>query len=353
MRYFKKSLLFLVLLLLSIALLTAALFEPFTMDIMFREAKQENCRSIVLGQSLSQVGINSHMLGTEEAPCYNFSRGAMDLRCMEALLKEADWELDLQTVYLNLDTSYWDETDWLAQMGGVEANDVVSLYYRSVRHFANPRYQLAVLANQPFGNILMPYTLDGTTLRKMPGNLKARLSGRGDNLLDLDKLKDTSHNYVYEGLGFSRGVETNVTQEQRQAILSGQDSFSRDFVPENVPDYALRSFREIVSYCRDQHITLICFSSANIPELYPLLNYDTAHDYFAGICQEAGVPYYDMSYVSLSLLPRSLDDYVDVSCHMMGDLADRQTRLLLEILSSPDPDSYFEKDYQSLLNEIQ
>ena len=349
MQYFKKFLLFLLLLALSTGILTLALFEPFTLDIMFAEAQQEGCRSAVFGQSLSQVGINSHLLGTEDGPCYNFSRGAMDMRCVEAMVKEADRVLDLQTVYLNLDTSYWDETDWLAQMGGVEANDAVALYFRSLGHRNTLPYRLAVLKSQPFSNIVTPYTLDAASLRRVPGNLKARLTGRGDSLLDLEKLSETSHNYRYEGLGFSRGIETNVTEDQKQAILRGQDSFSRDFVPEDVPDHALDSFLRIADYCRSQDIRLICFSSANIPELYPLLNYDTAHDYFSGICSMAQVPYYDMSYVRPELLPRSLSDYVDVSCHMMGDLADRQTALLLEITEAENPESYFETDYQHLL----
>jgi len=79
---------------------------------------------------------------------------------------------------------------------------------------------------------------------------------------------------------------------------------------------------------------------------------DDVHEYFAELCGEYGVPFYDLNYLKDEYLSRTDDDYVDLDGHMMGELADRQSAVLGQILISKDKKAFFYDNYDDVLSHL-
>ena len=358
MRIFKRLLAFVLINLLVLGLVSLVLHQEFTMDMLMEEAEFQNADAVILGQSLPQTGLDPSLFHREGETVFNFSRGAISMECLPVLLKEVHRSQPLKTVYLNLDPTYWSETDWISELSGSVDNDVVALFYRSLSHISSPSYLWKVLDRQPFGNILFPYSLDSTTVRDLPRTLPRKFhtpaeKSREDYISDMRSRNQTTEEYEYRGSGFMYGIRSNVEAWAIEEYSPLPDTPPHPiFDAGKVPQGTLDAFREIADYCRDQGLELICFTTAQSPEILLRSDYGTVHDFYAGLCSDHQVPYYDLNYLKPAYLPRSITDYVDLDGHMLGALAQAQSLLFLEILESPHPETYFCPDYDSLLSEI-
>jgi hypothetical protein len=81
-------------------------------------------------------------------------------------------------------------------------------------------------------------------------------------------------------------------------------------------------------------------------------NMDEVHEYFTELCSEYQVPFYDLNYLKNEFLSRTDDDYVDLDGHMMGELADRQSAVLGQILISENKEAFFYDNYDDVLNNL-
>jgi len=81
-------------------------------------------------------------------------------------------------------------------------------------------------------------------------------------------------------------------------------------------------------------------------------NMDEVHEYFTELCSEYQVPFYDLNYLKDEYLSRTDDDYVDLDGHMMGELADRQSAVLGQILISENKEAFFYDNYDDVLKHL-
>ena len=108
----------------------------------------------------------------------------------------------------------------------------------------------------------------------------------------------------------------------------------------------------MADYCRREEIELICTVSAVTPYRLNLERHDQAHEYFTELCGALEIPFYDMNYAKAQYLPRTNEMFVDYEGHMQGDMAVRQSEFLAEVLRAEHPESFFETDYQTLLESL-
>ena len=99
-------------------------------------------------------------------------------------------------------------------------------------------------------------------------------------------------------------------------------------------------------------IELVCVQSALPPYRLQNENMDDAHEYFAELCGEYDVPFYDFNYLKDEYLSRTDDDYVDLDGHMMGELADRQSAVLGQILIAENKKEFFYDNYDDVLSHL-
>ena len=133
----------------------------------------------------------------------------------------------------------------------------------------------------------------------------------------------TTDRYKYLGRGFRYGLKK-----------SGVEWPKFDFSKGNIKQENIEAFKKIAEYCKDNDIELICVQSALPPYRLQNENMDEVHEYFTELCSEYQVPFYDLNYLKDEYLSRTDDDYVDLDGHMMGELADRQSAVLGQILIS-------------------
>ena len=124
------------------------------------------------------------------------------------------------------------------------------------------------------------------------------------------------------------------------------------FEEEKISEEAVADFHRIADYCEAQGIELVCIESALPPIRLRNENHQVSHDWFAQLCAERDLPYYDMNFVSFDRLPRTYADYEDVDGHMTGEMATKQASLLREIVTAQDPDSYFEGCFTDVLHSL-
>jgi hypothetical protein len=111
----------------------------------------------------------------------------------------------------------------------------------------------------------------------------------------------------------------------------------------------IKAFNRIVKYCKSNDIELFCIQSALPPYRIENENLDDVHEYFTQLCKKYDTPFYDMTYLKQEYLNRTDDDYVDLDGHMLGELAERYSKVLGDVLIADDNEDYFYNDYDEVL----
>ena len=86
---------------------------------------------------------------------------------------------------------------------------------------------------------------------------------------------------------------------------------------------------------------MVCVVSALPEKRLREENHAEASAYFRALCDARAVEFFDMNFLRPELLPRTADDYTDLDGHMMGELAQRQTQMLIEIEKAEDKGAFF------------
>lgn len=338
MRTFKKILAFVIAFVLSVVIMTLLFTPPSGIRILLEQAKNPEYDTLILGQSHGECGYNPYIISDElGVNAVNVSRRITPLNNFYYIIKEADKDKHYKTIILDVDPYYWrlDNTrDW-----GTDMN-----LFRHLSGVDRWKYFKEVIWPSNYNMLYCDYYVSLENIRLIPKSLRAKFSKEYLAKEDMamvyvnDYLK-ASQAYDYKGRGFLYGKD-------RAPDLGWEVwQFEHDIFPTNV-----EAFEKIVNYCNENNIRLICTQSAITPTRLKQQNMDMVHDEFTVFFNSYNVEFYDFNYAKD--LKRTDNDYVDADGHPMGYLADRQTKLLCDILKSDDKDSFFYTTYSDVLSNL-
>ena len=240
---------------------------------------------------------------------------------------------------LDLDPSYWDDDH-----KGTFGSDTSLLFRLTESRWID--YVKNILVKDNYNDTFADYNVNVAMVKKIPKNLKCKLNKaylRGDesSIQNTYSIIGVAGNFEYKGRGFRYGLRKSGIEWPRW-----------DFDENSIKEENVETFKKIVKYCKDNDIELVCVQSALPPYRLQNENMDDVHEYFAELCGEYGVPFYDLNYLKDEYLSRTDDDYVDLDGHMMGELADRQSAVLGQILISKNKKAFFYDNYDDVLSHL-
>lgn len=342
MQTFKKVTGFVIVNILVLTIMNWMLSQPSALRILMEEAKNTEYNTIIIGESHGEMGYDPFVLSDEMgSQVFNLARRGMPVVNLSYILEETNSNQNYKCVILDLDPSYWDD-DHKGRFG-TDTNLLFRLTGK--RWFA---YVRDILAKDNYNDTIADYNFCMDSIKKISKNIKCKFSKEYINREE-SFMRDTyasivlgtTERYKYLGRGFRYGLKKLEIEWP-----------SWEFDENNIKQENVDAFKKIVKYCKDNDIELICVQSALPPYRLQNENMDDVHEYFAELCGEYGVPFYDLSYLKDEYLSRTDDDYVDLDGHMMGELADRQSAVLGQILISDNKKEFFYDNYDDVLSHL-
>lgn len=340
MRTFKKIAGFIIVNLIVVLSLTFMLAQPSVLKILLKEAKNAKCDTLIIGESHGETSYDPYVMSDVTGnQSFNLSRRLMPVANLCYIMEEANVNGQYKRVILDLDPSYWDDDH-----KGTFGSDTNLLFrLTGSRRFY---YVKNILAKDNYNDTFADYNFRATTIKKIPMNVKCKINKAywkcDDTFVEnIYYTTGVADNFEYKGRGFRYGLKK-----------SGVEWPSWDFDESNIKEENIEAFKKIVKYCKDNDIELICVQSALPPYRVQNENMDEVHEYFTELCSEYQVPFYDLNYLKNEFLSRTDDDYVDLDGHMMGELADRQSAVLGQILISENKEAFFYDNYDDVLNNL-
>lgn len=331
--FFRKLLVFILINILLLNVVHFFLAQPSILQVELRQIQGEkNYDVIFVGDSHGETSLDPWIIKRDMGlEAYNACRRIMPVTDIYYLMKEVCFRNSPTTIVYEIDPYYW-------SIPGVSFGNDTSLFHSGYSLRNRAEYFFDVLLDQAFANAFADYRLATRNLSQIAGTVRVKLSPeywkRSPRSIPMTmSALHLGENYEYMGRGFRYGVGYSDTMDR-------QFSFS-SFKKSKVRKENAERFRQMAEFCRGRGIRLVCIYSALPPYRLVNENQDDAHDYFAKICADEGVEYYDFNYAKMEYLDRTDADYVDIDGHMMGPLAVRQTALLARVLQSADPSDCF------------
>lgn len=340
MRTFKRILGFVLIFALVLGIITFLLTPPSGIRVLLKQAKEGNYDTLIMGESHAECGYNPYIIsdgiGHETV---SVARRITPINNLYYILREANVDDKYKTVILDIDPYYWrlDQT----RDPGQDMN--LMLYLSGTKRW---EYFKDVIWPDRFIKLFCDYQLTWENIKKIPNCVGAKLDpayiANEDSAMNaVNKYLKSDTAYKYEGRGFLRGVN-------RAPDLGWEDwEFDGKIEQDNID-----SFIQMKEYCDEHGIKLVCVQSALIPSRLKSQNMGDVHDYFDNLFGSMGIEFYDFNYGRAEYLHRTDEDYVDLDGHMMGDIADKQTKLLVEVLKSDNPEQYFYSSYDEVLANL-
>ena len=340
MRTFKRIAGFIIVNLIVVVSLTFMLAQPSVLKILLKEAKNAECDTLIIGESHGETSYDPYVMsGVTENQVFNLSRRLMPVANLNYIMEEANANGQYKRVILDLDPSYWDDDH-----KGTFGSDTSLLFRLTGSRWID--YVKNILVRDNYNDIFADYNFSTATIKKIPMNVKCKVNQaywKCDDIFveNIYYTTGVADNFEYKGRGFRYGLKK-----------SGVEWPSWDFDENNIKQENVEAFKKIVKYCKDNDIELVCVQSALPPYRLQNENMDDVHEYFAELCGEYGIPFYDLNYLKDEYLSRTDDDYVDLDGHMMGELADRQSAVLGQILISKNKKAFFYDNYDDVLSHL-
>ena len=340
MRTFRRILGFIIAFAISVGIFSFLLTPPSGIRVLLNQAKEGNYDTLIMGESHAECGYNPYIItdgiGHETV---SVARRITPINNIYYILREANVDDKYKTVILDIDPYYWrlDQT----RDPGQDMN--LMLYLTGAKRW---EYFKKYIWPDRFVKLYCDYQLTWENIQKIPNCVRAKFDK--DYIENNDAAMNAVNRYLksdtaftYEGRGFLRGVN-------RAPELGWEDwEFKNDVEQSNID-----SLEQIKAYCDEHGIKLICVQSALIPSRLKTQNMGDVHDYFVNMLSARGIEFYDFNYGKWEYLHRTDNDYVDADGHMMGEIADRQSRLLVDVLKSDNPQQYFYNSYDEVLANL-
>ena len=341
MQTFRKIAGFVIVNICMFVMFTFMLAQPSALKILLKEAKSNDFNVIIIGESHGETGLNPFVISEViDNEVINLSRRLMPVVNLSYILEEANVNGQYKTVILEIDPSYWN-TDHKGLFG----SDTHLLFRLTGIRWLS--YVKNILLKDNYNDALADYKVSSLDIKKIQMNLKCRLNRNywqcnESAIQSIYATTGVSSNFEYKGRGFRYGLKK-----------SGVEWSNWRFDKNNIKEENVQAFYTIVKYCSDNNIKLICVQSALPPYRLQKENMGEVHEYFTELCNNCGIPFYDMNYLKKEYLSRTDDDYVDLDGHMMGELANRQSTILGRILVSDDTDIFFYSTYSEVLHSLE
>ena len=339
MRTFKRIAGFIIVNLIVVILLTFMLTQPSVLKVLIGEAKNQEFNTLIIGESHGETGYDPYVISKVTGDeTFNLSRRLMPLVNLSYILEETNFNGHYRKVILDLDSYYWD-----LDHKGTFGSDSNLIFRLTGSRWV--RYAKDILLNDNYNDSFADYKLNAENIKKIPKNLRCRLKSLGmkndDAINEIYSVLNVTDSFEYKGRGF------------RYMLKKTNESWvDRTFDEDSIKGENVEAFKKIVKYCKDNDIELVCVQSALPPYRLQNENMDAVHEYFTELCSEYQVPFYDLNYLKDEYLSRTDDDYVDLDGHMMGELADRQSAVLGQILISENKEAFFYDNYDDVLNHL-
>lgn len=302
-----------------------------------------NFDTIVVGDSHGETAVNPDILdGKLGTVSYNCSRRIMPVKDIYYLMREVCYHNKPKTILYEIDPFYWTTP-------GISLGNDTSIFFAGSDMKNKTDYFMNEMLEQPFANVIADYRFAPRNVVQIPGTAYVKLQPayrhhEEASIPMIMKALYMGENYEYKGRGFRYGI--TYSPGLNRSFRSSQ--FSEKKVAKSNKVY----FHKMAEFCRKKGIRLVCFYSALPPYRLQHENSNAAGHFFAKLCKKENVEYYNMNYLKPDLLPRTDYDYVDLDGHMLGELADRQTAVLADILKSDDPESMFVDSYDEVLKAL-
>lgn len=109
MRTFKKIAGFIIVNLIVVVSLTFMLAQPSVLKILLKEAKSEECDTLIIGESHGETSYNPYVMSDVTGDqVFNLSRRLMPVVNLSYIMEEANANGQYKVI-LDLDPSYWDD----------------------------------------------------------------------------------------------------------------------------------------------------------------------------------------------------------------------------------------------------
>lgn len=289
--------------------------------------EKEGYDCIILGASHGRTSINPEYMidsGYAKNPLNMCIPGESVVNSYY-LLKEACRNNDVKKVVLEMDYQYWINDEARDSEFG-DLFEYVQLPMSKVK--------LEYIGNELFTKDFrtvyfkkLAYTDD---FGSVGNNIKTKLSKAYRNY-DMEAVEVRDADGPYIGRGFF----------YREKIDKKGDFWVCDWSEDDISDKVLAYFQKIVKYCNDNGIELVCITEPITPTAVVNGPSEQANTYLQKICRQNNVRYIDFTLLKKDVLKVTDDDFCDWEGHMYGELANRFSHILSQVLVEPQNEWFY------------
>lgn len=309
----------------------------------------DNCKTnydeFILGASHARCAIDPEYIEKkQDVTALNMSVPGETIKDSYYLLQELNRNNDIKRIVLDIDYNYW--------YGNLGQGSFAEAFMYNQYDWMSPVKWKYLVENTEYLDIRNAFTkkyVYNTDFSSVKQNIKQKTSEdyKNANIYSLDT-SDAGGPYTGKGffaLPLPQGNPVGEDYVKKQMGIEQQD----------INPYPEKYFRKLVQYCDDNNIELICVTSPITPTSMQRLNIDVAYGKLTTLFNELGVQYYDCNRLKYSVLPRKDEDYIDKEGHMGGELAERYSDVLSDILmqheqGTLDMQHYMYDSYTELYN---
>lgn len=303
---------------------------------------EENYDCIILGASHGRSAINPYKLDEKLGTnALNLCIPSGTMEDTYYLLKESCRNNDPKTVILDLDYQYWYK---LAENDFSDA----FIYYQLEPSMVKAEYFANNLLTKDFRITFSRWSNYINNFKNMKSKVSQKLSDGYDEY-DTEGATIKGADGPYVGKGFfyrgpgGHGARGFITREY--------------WKPSVVDNKVVKQFENIVDYCKDNGIRLICITSTITPATVLTGDSEASSKYFTELAAKNGVEYYDFNLLRQDVMPRGNLDFGDWEGHMTGQLADVYSSIMGSVIKEVeegklDRTKYFYNSYTDLYEDV-
>lgn len=304
---------------------------------------KENYDTIVLGASHARSAIDPQKfddkLGTNSL---SMAIPGEIIKDSYYLLKESARNNNIKKVILDIDYQYWFEPQR-------EGYSNESFIYSQLSWTSPVKWQY-LFDNMDNLDVRYAFTKRLSYLCSPTGlttNIRHKNSQdyKDNNIYNLD-VADANGPYIGKGF-FSR-----VTNGELPGGLDYVNTWS-DVAFDDISGLITDEFDKIYNYCKDNNIELICVTSPIAPSAMKILNMDVVDNKMQELFNKYDVTYYNFNKARLDVLPRFDVDFGDYEGHMGGELGEKYSEVLAQVLydhehGTVDMSKYFYSSFDEM-----
>lgn len=271
--------------------------------------------NIIIGASHARSAIDPAMLDKVGDNAFNLAIPGETVTDSYYLLMESNRNNKVKRVIYDLDYQYW---------CNYAEREFEDCFIYTWLPFSNVKLKYIAdnLMTKDFRTVYSKRWAYETSPSAIMNNLKVKSSSAYRNYsMDAVEIHDAGGPYVAKGFFY---------RDMKMDSLVPSDIVAWD--EDGISDKVLDSFEKTVEYCRKNNIELVCVTSPITPSTAVNGYSEKAGAYFTKLCEKYGVEYYDFNLLTMDVLPRTDDDFFDEEGHMLGELAERYSEILAEVL---------------------